>query len=554
MDPSIDHEVTFLPYAVDNDKPNLLSSEDASTSSGHRPQLMAARRGGKRGEHEGPGTPSPLTYPISPMAMIEHNAMCVKQDGVAAAKHSPDQPRVLATFIVSGHPEAVPGVIKAVYHDLKDANKDAAIELQQTASASYIRVDVPTYQDALALMHAAQRQATAYISGHSDNVRIIFVEPPSHKTASDLRVVVHVDAESERVCYRLETSPGTLAEFAPSDRLDMYTRDVSEALYEALERCGSLYSWLTLRVHLGQYIFDSYKTGRFTLKDFEAMVKHPRATGRLNTYLGGTPTANGMTPEGTIHLIRAAGSPFVPMDTQTPATAQVAPIYILETCTDDVRFETSLELMNKIKSSTKGPVKFKLLRTKVFPEHSQAPGLSITSISLSKKLDWTFEAIPKNQKGKKSTAVQRYFETAEAVMQGSYSDFHAYPTVRLNHQHGLAKKFKSIAIKSVYQFSWKGTEYVVEYTINRRWHGIREMAEHAPPDVDFGLAIYGEHWDQDSRVAAGETVGKIWGSDLRGLLRDEAGDETGSAVSRIRGFLKTIQDIRDFFENTGRAS
>jgi hypothetical protein len=161
--------------------------------------------------------------------------------------------------------------------------------------------------------------------------------------------------------------------------------------------------------------------------------------------------------------------------------------------------------------------------------------------------------MPGDEKLRAPPAVQQFFQTLKATMQGSCGDFHAYPVVRLTSQNALANKLESVAMKSIYQFFWQGTGYVVQFTVNRRWQSILKMSQEDPVDTDFDLTTYAENWDQDSRVPAGETVGKIWRKDLQGLLRDEASDATGSALSRVQGLIKTIQDIRDVFEDVSRS-
>ncbi|KAK5628190.1 hypothetical protein RRF57_003905 [Xylaria bambusicola] len=114
--------------------------------------------------------------------------------------------------------------------------------------------------------------------------------------------------------------------------------------------------------------------------------------------------------------------------------------------------------------------------------------------------------------------------------------------IRLLANVPLATKLSSVTTKSIYRFYWKGSGYVLQFTINRRWQTIRDMNTKARPEIDFDVTIYGEDWDQDSRVQAGETVGKIWGDDFQGLLRDEEGD----ALNRVQGLIRTVLEIRDF--------
>ncbi|KAI3331885.1 hypothetical protein HD806DRAFT_529658 [Xylariaceae sp. AK1471] len=495
------------------------------------------------------GMPGPLSNPLSLIAEIEQNAIRVKKKEKSLAKALAKPTPAVAIFIVPGHPDEVDGVIKQVYRDLKDGNKGANIELRGSGTSQYIRIEAPTEEDAQTLIRTAQQQAEIHLSDRSAESNTIFVEPPMSCTTTDFRVVVYVDAATKRARHRLEVMPG-MGNSALQVSSEKDNHDVSGALCEALQKASSLYSSLALRIHLGHYQMERYKAGTHTLKEFETMVTDRRATGRLDTRLGNAPTVgtDGLSVEAIIGLIQAADSSLVPMDNQTPTAAEVTPTYVLEAWHNGDRYETQLEVTKKQQNPTEGRLGFKLLRANVIPQDVQSPRFEITSISVGRKLDWKITAIPGDEELRAPLAVQECLETAEAEMQGSRGDFRCYPVVRLTRKHALAEKLKSVAMKSVYRFSWKATGYVVQFTINRRWESVAEMAQEPPHDTDFDLSIYDENWDQDSRVQFGQTLANIWRNDLGGLLRNEAGDATGSALSRVQGLVKTVLNIRVFFE------
>lgn len=151
-------------------------------------------------------------------------------------------------------------------------------------------------------------------------------------------------------------------------------------------------------------------------------------------------------------------------------------------------------------------------------------------------------------------------------MQGSSRNFHSYPAIRLPENPALATKLKSVAIKSIYQFNWKDTGYMVQVTINRRWNTIRDMNRSPPQEADFDIMIHADVWDQDDcgqdewgqdEWGQDDPVQEAWGTggksgegDLEGHLGDDkAGAEMGGKLGKARGLLKTIQDIRGFFES-----
>ncbi|TRX98194.1 hypothetical protein FHL15_000839 [Xylaria flabelliformis] len=484
------------------------------------------------------GIPASLRAQMSPMAVIQQNARRAKKEGTVTTH----QAHGIATFIVPGEPNAIKGVINAVYHDLKDGNKDANIEFRETA-VPYIRVHAPTEEDAMALVRTAQRLAVEHLSGDSTETRVVFVEPPTNYMTTDFQIDVHVVDNIKCARPTLESIPGTSNMLLKSFS-DRYKRELSEKLYEAFERASSHHASLSLKIHLGHYLLQTYRKGKCTLEQFESMVNSPRATGKLDTRLGKAPFAEGLSVEAAMRLIQAVDSPCIPLDNQTATSADVSPIYVLESWHDGNRYEAELDINKTKYDPVNGPLKFNLARTKTIPQSAQVPRFEATSISIGRKLDWKIVATPRDEKVGVPSTVKKYLEMGQAVMQGSSINFRCYPTIRLPKSNALANKLKPVATKSIYRFGWRRTGYVLQFTINRRWQCIREMENQAPMETDFDVTIYADNWDQDSQVQAGETVGKIWGADLQGLLQDEVGD----GLSRVQGLIKTILDIRDFLE------
>ncbi|KAJ2987684.1 hypothetical protein NUW58_g4369 [Xylaria curta] len=477
----------------------------------------------------------------SPMVAMEWDNKQARENGIGTAT----QNGVVATFIVLGEPDAIEGLTKAIYDDLKDGNKYANIEYRETR-APYIRVDAPTEEDALSLIRTAQQRAGAHLEGRSVEDKIIFFEPPTNYM-SNFQVAVHVTDSNGFARHTLESMPDE-PEQALKSSSDKYKREFSEGLCKAFENASNLHGSLILKAHLGAYHLLEYKRGKFTLEQFESMVRNPRATGRLETRLGKAPSAEGLSVEAVLRLIQAPDSPCVPIDNQTPTSAHVTPTYVFESWHDGDRYETEIDIIKKRQGPTNGILKFSLVRPKIVPKSAQAPRFEAVSISIGRNVDWKITALPGDEKGRVSPAVKQYLEMGQATLQGSPSDLHSYPAVRLPENFALATKLKSVATKSVYRFSWKGSGYIVQFTINRRWSSIHDMHRQPPTETDFDLTIYADNWDEDSRVRAGETVRKIWGSDLGGLLRDE--DATGCALSRVQGLINTMLDIRDFFDDS----
>ncbi|KAJ8119518.1 hypothetical protein ONZ43_g3544 [Nemania bipapillata] len=366
------------------------SCSTSSTDNGARLLGGVASHQGGSNEVVRHDLPSRLSMLSSPMFEISQNIQQEKRGGTATTKQVVDKAHSVATFIVTGEPDATRGVTKAVYHDLKEAS--------------------------------------TYLSGHSVEAKRILVEPPPDSNTGSFQVSVDVTHGTELVRPTLERDTR-----ATSVELESYSTkykdEFSKYLSQAFEDASSLHTSLVLRIHMGHYFLRTYKKGKFTFEAFESMVKNPRAVGQLDT----------------------------------------------------------------------------------------------------RKLDWKIVATPGDEKVRASPVVKQYLEMGLAVLQGSRDDFRSYPEVRLPENHTLATKLKSTAVKSIYRFHWKDTGYVIQFAVNRRWKTIRDMNRQAPTGTDFDVTVYAQNWDEDSRVKPGETVGKIWEKDLKGLLRDEGSDVTGSA-------------------------
>ncbi|KAI2626166.1 hypothetical protein GGS21DRAFT_493372 [Xylaria nigripes] len=486
---------------------------------------------------------TPLTKPESLMPRVRMTTADIE----AHSNRTASQTRAVATFVLPGRPEDVEGVIQAVYMDLKEGNMDANIVMRETPTP-YIRVECPTQEDASALIHMAQKLAAAHLSGDPADAKTIFVEPPASYGADTFQIVLDVDSATKQARPNLETMPGTPSS-ATQVSSNRYMLECSTALCEALEKASCLHNSLIVRIHLGIYRLQTYKVGKFSLEQFGNMVRSPRAMGQLDTRLGKAQSAESLSVDAAMRLIHASGSPCFPIDNQAETSAQVTPVYILETWHNNDCFETELETTRKRKEAvTEGPLKFKLVRTTMIPEGAQVPSFEVTGISVVGNLDWNIVAIPGNDKVRTSAAVKQYLKMGHAEIHDARQNYRSYPAVSLPNNHQMALKFKSVAIKSIYRYKWKQTGYVVQFTINRRWQSIREMSQNrAKVDTDFDVTVYADHWDRDSRAEAGRAVARLWGDDLQGLLPGETGDATNGAISRAQGLIKIIMDVRDFF-------
>lgn len=121
-------------------------------------------------------------------------------------------------------------------------------------------------------------------------------------------------------------------------------------------------------------------------------------------------------------------------------------------------------------------------------------------------------------------------------------DLDIYPRLQPNTDRGyksVAAKLKDAAMKTVYNFRWKSTPYVVQIAINHRWDGV-DAIQRGRPTVDVGMSVFGEYWDMEEDAA-----GNIWGDELQFLLAEEDGNVTASGTDRVGKFLQVMRDVQE---------
>ncbi|KAI0012871.1 hypothetical protein F4779DRAFT_504345 [Xylariaceae sp. FL0662B] len=484
-------------------------------------------------EHQPPG---PLSFPNLSHHLGRHSARV--QDPKARARQ-----HVKANFIISHTPDLASGVIETVYKELSWANKHYAIELRKIGAESYLHIAAPAKKTA-ELVEAARDLAEELIYGQSTAVVGIFQEPPP-KAYTSFHIVLDITPSSREARPRLEPRPEAQEDdiTAPAlhDSVDDYAAGLSGALYRALKKAVRLSLSLALKVDLGVVMLQTYQRGNdvYDYGAFHAMVKNPRASGRLQTGMGDEALARKV-----LDFVRRddSSSPFQPTDNRAPSAAHVLPEYFLEADSPRAKFEIHLSV-NGLKRGRPGG---SLQSVKVSEKNAAFAELDILNLSVGKKLDWKFEGINQQKGPRKYPSMVRFMDSARVQVQGENpdetGDFDTYPRVLLSGQNATVEGFTSVVIKTVYRFGWKDTSYAVLVVINRRWSSIGAMMDSTRPRIDVNISVCGEDWDKEDQAAA-----NTWGDELQHLFRDgRAGPHDGMA--RVANFLQTIRDIRDVFD------
>ena len=160
--------------------------------------------------------------------------------------------------------------------------------------------------------------------------------------------------------------------------------------------------------------------------------------------------------------------------------------------------------------------------------------------------DWKLEASEEDSPVGASSAMNQFLRSAEIDMEDH--SLGRWPFIKLKKNHMIGRTLTDIAIKSLYQFRWKTTPYIVEVAVNRRWTNISDMKEKLP-NTDFGITLIGEHWSR----AVDQATKNQWGDDLELLFNDEEDPVAAEGEERVQRFVDVIQGVGDVIDTVQEA-
>ncbi|KAI1770945.1 hypothetical protein F4818DRAFT_226430 [Hypoxylon cercidicola] len=481
--------------------------------------------------------PAPLEYPGPPPGVIPRKVSSTQSGTLLAS------PQVQANYIVSHTPEMAAGVVEAVHKELARANSgDGKVELRQTDGGSYMRVIVPS-KNIMRLINAA-RSVTEELTEDSPTERPGTFQEPPVIVNKDFRILLEIDSLTNNVRPRLQLGKDTPTSLKLPEDYQGYTKRLSEYIYKGLKTAGRLPLPLTLRAHLGHYMLRTYPLGKvvYEYNDFHTMIKHPRASGWLKTRIGDETLA-----QRVLDFARNdTNGVFQPISNQSTSAADILPEYSFEVHSQRAKFYTPLQSRTGVATKgvgTRDTVVYHPYRVITCGVDASFAELDIVNLSVGKKLDWKFEAVTEEKGEKTFPDVVKYLRSLEFDLRTSNKphDLNVYP--RLRPQNGtdyksVAAKLKDAAMKTVYNFRWKSTSYVVQIAVNHRWDSVGAM-KRGRPTVDVGMSVFGEYWDLEE-----DTAGNVWGDELQFLLEGD-GNAAASGPDRVGNFLQVIQDVRD---------
>ncbi|KAI1373583.1 hypothetical protein F4677DRAFT_428475 [Hypoxylon crocopeplum] len=477
--------------------------------------------------------PAPLELPGLQPATLIRNVVRITHGSVRASK------QVKANFIISHAPDAAAGVVEAVHKELSRGNSASQIELRQTGQGSYLRIAAPA-RNIAELIGVTQDVAEDLISDEPIQQPGIFQEPPTG-VESAFQVVLDINAPKGGVRPMLQQTKDSVDGLKFPEDFQEYSTRLETSVYWGLKKAGRLPLSLTLRVRLGHFMFQRYPRGKeaYGYNDFHAMVKNPRASGRLETRIGDEALARRVLD----FTRNGVGSPFLPTGNQTESAADVLPTYAFEARSQRAKF--SIPVKKRTGANARGGDACHLYRVTAQGADANFAELDIVNLSVGKHLDWKLEAVNEERGAKTFPDVVQYLRSAKAELRNSNRphDLDVYPRMQFE-PHITSDKLKDVAVKTMYNFRWKASSYVVQIAINHQWDNIAAIRASKTPTVDFDISIFGEYWDSEDDAA-----GNIWGDELQLLLESKDGSTTAKGIDRVGNFIHTVRDVRDAFEH-----
>lgn len=148
------------------------------------------------------------------------------------------------------------------------------------------------------------------------------------------------------------------------------------------------------------------------------------------------------------------------------------------------------------------------------------------------------EAVHHDKPGSATRQFDKFFESAKVNIGGSGLQCRPYIS-QLRTLDPVGSALTNVTIKSLHQFRWKATPYVVEISINRRWPNLRDMMASKKPNEDFGIKVYDRRWEKEGQFTA-------WGDDFE-ILFSGVGLAAGGE-DRVRRFAEVVRDIEEALE------
>ncbi|KAK7757861.1 hypothetical protein SLS62_000239 [Diatrype stigma] len=451
---------------------------------------------------------------------------------MAGRLHSP----AVANFVLLGTEEPAAEILEATYKELIRIEGRYVIELRGNPPNTFIHIETGSQQETRNLLDRARELANELTSDDSSSSSI-FLQEPLATEMEKFRITLSIQSSGARP--KLDCP---LGQTQKRDESGDFVTNLTRIACQGLKKVARQQYGVTLRVHLGQFVLQSYPRGQlsFEHKQFKAMVDNPRTSGRLETEV-----VDENMVRGILRNIQQGNGPLLPLDNQTLSPADVMPDHYFEANWENGRFQAEIVPITR-DSKGKNPAtegSHNINRVKAFRGNSSLPELSITVLNLGRKFDWDMEVSQVNNAvNTNTTAIDQFLASAIVRMQGH--TFDSFPKISLMRNDPVGRALKNIAVKSIYRYRWKATDYMVAIAINRRWASMATMGR--PPKVDFSITMYGEHWDQ---LSQGSTLaaGNIWGDQLD-LLFNDGDDAMATGEDRTRQFVGIVQELQGVLE------
>lgn len=182
----------------------------------------------------------------------------------------------VANFVLLGTEEPSAGIMEATYKELIRIEGRYVIELRGSPPNTFIHIETGSQQETRNLLDRARELANEFVSDESSSSSILFQEP----LATEMRIVLSSQGSGARPELHCP-----LGEILQRDEAGGFVTNLSRIACQGLRKVARQQPGVTLRIHLGQFILQTYPRGQSSLEyeQFRAIVDSPRASGRLET-------------------------------------------------------------------------------------------------------------------------------------------------------------------------------------------------------------------------------------------------------------------------------
>lgn len=354
--------------------------------------------------------------------------------------------------------------------------------------------------------------------------------------------------------------------------------DVKGHLKKSLGRLRNTKDWMRMRVHFGQvnlqkYKEDFYNDGYSFSKFCEMMTSPHVANGSIFDRNMPHNVATALTEE-----IHASASVFQPVSpkflTLKDVKSKDTEILFLNTPSGYLRLEaaldraTEVESRVEVKENGKEFGDYQAGTISMFEDNRRNKRAELTTMDLERGIDWTLEIITDGEIKTIPPALQELMTNSirgTTEIKKDRAGFH-YPIVKPRLE-GDDYKINHIVVRSVYEYEFKDSGYILEVAVYRRWEVVSvpqkppskqpkpAVEDKENPVVNCSVSLYHMEWDHHMTDIKNTEYQRQWDSDLKCFFpTPQPNPYTIPDLTKpdwlggMQGFLQTAKYVKEMLQ------